>query len=697
MFTTYTPTYPTAYVYSLDPHSGALTATLMRVPGGRAPSSPLSSLPFASPDRVLPTLGKDTQGLIEEVLLRRGEVVYFLTPKAGAATTETDRGAESGSEKENGAPTGGVARAVRRAMRQVREVELLARRLEAEMFEEEMCGGAGGQRAVVEVADEDEDGDDEDDDDFEDEDEDEESDDEDDDEDESLWGDDDVSVLEECDVEDDVEDGESDEEWEEVETSGLAERAAELFGDEEDWEVTIFGRHEDEADHMDAIDDDKHEEKAPTDDDNGDDDLEEKAKVDTKPADDKKLTDDKKAVEEWTRPEDWDRPITPMASTDFDFDIFGFGYGSTTCATRAEDDRTATTTTTTTMIQQTRPVARAWGETKTMADAPRTTDYRMMADTPRIDARTPTRADADCIIANHSTRTDATRTQATPKPMVPMRTKAEGTPEVDAAKRTKTKTEPAPGVDSVQVTRVIKADITRMSDKKPEATSTSRGTKRKADDDVDDSARTVPAVADAIARTRTLAGLKFKKVKTCHSILTTEKNKTATTTTTTKAPASASATVAIRKSSAVDEQGRRRAIMKTGTKVRWCLDGDQELPPRKTDGLAGRKRKHGDDEKEDGELSDSDDDVPLAKRHRAMQVSKTSGPQRRWDDRRQAHVKATTSTTTTAIQRRPQMIASATKVAKIKRVGSWLKYWPRHQFATSLRKGFALNTTSSTI
>ncbi|KAI0674462.1 hypothetical protein C8Q78DRAFT_989389 [Trametes maxima] len=114
------PTRP-AYVYTFDLTTNALRSELMRVPGGcDAPSGP----PLVCRHSTLPTMGEDTaQGLsIHEVRLPRRDFVYFLE-----RNSHTGSGApRSRRQKER-------KRETRRAKKVVRAVELLARRLEAEM------------------------------------------------------------------------------------------------------------------------------------------------------------------------------------------------------------------------------------------------------------------------------------------------------------------------------------------------------------------------------------------------------------------------------------------------------------------------------------------------------------------------------------------------------------------------------------
>ncbi|KAI0646456.1 hypothetical protein C8Q79DRAFT_1010083 [Trametes meyenii] len=116
------PTRP-AFVYTFDATTKALRSALMRIPGGcdesHTPASqPLLLCPHFS---TLPALGEDMRGLsVQEVRLARRDFVYFLERKTHGA-------AESPRHKRE------RKRETRQAKKVVREVELLARRLEAEM------------------------------------------------------------------------------------------------------------------------------------------------------------------------------------------------------------------------------------------------------------------------------------------------------------------------------------------------------------------------------------------------------------------------------------------------------------------------------------------------------------------------------------------------------------------------------------
>ncbi|KAI0364086.1 hypothetical protein BV20DRAFT_1057502 [Pilatotrama ljubarskyi] len=318
-------TQPTAYVYTFDAATGSLTSELMRVPGGRCTRSPSPSgctLPTQ-----LPTLGKDTQGLIEEVLIRRGEVVYFVEKKGAKAP----KAVECESEKENrGEQSGAAAKAVRRAMREVRTVELMARELEEALAGAGVQGRAGSVLAGRGANAEDEEEEDEDESDDEDDDDEEEFDSEiDDEDDESV-----VSDDEECEVE--LEECEDDDDECDEDEQAVQDRAVELFGDEDDWEAALFGTDEDSAAHMDVEDIEQ----------DSDSHTESNAQANVEqvqPAsqdEDKPVavgtTDVSRFVEQWTRPEDWQTPIMPLPSTEFNIFAFGFGAEAKT-AMKAED------------------------------------------------------------------------------------------------------------------------------------------------------------------------------------------------------------------------------------------------------------------------------------------------------------------------------------------------------------------------
>ncbi|OJT05498.1 hypothetical protein TRAPUB_3691 [Trametes pubescens] len=237
------------------------------------------------------------------------------------------------------------------------------------------------------------------------------------------------------------------------------------------------------------------------------------------------------------------------------------------------------------------------------ADVDPRADTRMGADL-RISADSRVSADAG-ISADLRTSADADGTKVKAKPIAPMWTpRADGTPRMATATRTRTD-RPAPRIASVQVSKIkaIAGDVVNVF----------RGKKRKADRDEDDNENTTGTPSDgsgALAMTKTLAGLKFKKMRTCLSNL------------------GPTGTIA----------GRIRTV----SAGFHSKADDQRLPPRTTDpGLTGRKRKN--DDKEEGELSEDDDDVPLAKRARTMQAPRTSdqggskperGARKRWDDRR---------------------------------------------------------------
>ncbi|EIW59614.1 uncharacterized protein TRAVEDRAFT_46918 [Trametes versicolor FP-101664 SS1] len=537
-------TQSTAYVYTFDSATGALSSELMRVPGGRCDKDT---------DRVLRTVGRDTQGLVDEVLLPRGEFVYFVERKAAVA---------SESEKENEGAATGRSRAVRKAMREVREVELMARKLEAELMamdEEPECTMMG-KRGVVEVDSADED----------------ESDDEsvwsNDDEEESLWGgDDDESVVDdEEEIEAEVDSDEEDE---------MALRAAEAFAmkDEEDWEVALFGGYEDEAIHMDN------------------DDIKDEDNKRTVPVVDVPTTAEQRTCED-----DWEIVDLPLAH--MDLVPSGYNAGATLTRTRMEaDPRTRT-------------------KTRAEADVDRRADTRTSADT-RTGADLRISADPGNS-ADLRSSADAERTKVKTRPMVPMRTpRTDGTPRMATAARTKN--EPAPRITSVQVSRIkaIAGDVLDVF----------RGKKRKADrddDDNEDAKETPPDGPGALAVTKTLAGLKFKKMRTCLSNL--------------------------------GPTGTISGRVPTASAGFHTKADDQELLSRTTDpGLTGRKRKN--DDKEEGELSETEDDVPLAKRARMTQAPRTSedgapkperGARGRWNDRRQW---AQRKISTTMGQRRSQM------------------------------------------
>ncbi|KAL7279709.1 hypothetical protein ACG7TL_006116 [Trametes sanguinea] len=326
-----------AHVYTYDAAEDKLTSELMRIPSGcpgyRRSTSPASK---ATNTTTLRTLGKDTQGLIEVVPIGRGEIVYFV--ERGRARKSADpesSGSESESEKENASV--GRSRAVRQAMRKVREVELLARKMDEEMMamqeaQKELCAGdAALEASNDEDESEDEDDDDDDDEDYDDDDD--ESEDEDEDvsvvveervavekhvavvsEDEDESGDDDeeayasmMSVVEEMPASASVvnDEDEDEDEWELCDVR-VQNRVAELTNNGDAWEDSLFGRYQDDAE--DAEDED--------------------ATVQQKPeADVKSKIDNRKpqVAEQWTTPEDWESPIQALPSTEFNVLKFSFG------------------------------------------------------------------------------------------------------------------------------------------------------------------------------------------------------------------------------------------------------------------------------------------------------------------------------------------------------------------------------------
>ncbi|OSD02437.1 hypothetical protein PYCCODRAFT_1425293 [Trametes coccinea BRFM310] len=331
-----------AHVYTYDAAEDKLTSELMRIPSGcpgyRRSTSPASK---ATNTTTLRTLGKDTQGLIEVVPIGRGEIVYFV--ERGRARKSVDlesSGSESESEKENASV--GRSRAVRQAMRKVREVELLARKMDEEMMamqeaQKELCAGdAALEASNDEDESEDEDDDDDDDEDYDDDDD--ESEDEDEDvsvvveervavekhvavvsEDEDESGDDDeeayasmMSVVEEMPASASVvnDEDEDEDEWELCDVR-VQNRVAELTNNGDAWEDSLFGRYQDDAGDAGAED-------ATVEDQQQQQQLEKKSRIDNlKP----------EVAEQWTAPEDWESPIQALPSTEFN--VFKFGFGAT--------------------------------------------------------------------------------------------------------------------------------------------------------------------------------------------------------------------------------------------------------------------------------------------------------------------------------------------------------------------------------
>lgn len=382
--------------------------------------------------------------------------------------------------------------------------------------------------------------------------------------------------------------------------------AAEAFAmkDEEDWEVALFGGYEDEAIHMDT------------------DETKDEDENRTPPVVDVPTT-----AEQWTCEDDWEIVDLPLAH--IDLVPSGYDTGAKAILTRAKmeaDPRTKAIVRTATEADA-RTRTRAEADVDPRADTTTSADTRTRAD-PGTRADLRTRADPGISAdlrnsADLRSSADAERTKVKTRPMVPMRTpRTDGTPRMAAA--TRTKNEPAPRITSVQVSRIkaIAGDVL----------SAFRGKKRKADRDEDDSNEDATGTPSdgpgALAVTKTLAGLKFKKMRTCLSNL--------------------------------GPNGTISGRIRTASAGFHTKADDQELLSRTTDpGLTGRKRKN--DDKEEGELSESEDDVPLAKRARMTQAPRTSndgapkperGARGRWNDRRQW---AQRKISTTMGQRRSQM------------------------------------------
>lgn len=112
---------PIATVYTFDPNTGILTPELMRVPGASKPSSPNQVHTPGAGAQDLPILGKDTQGLVEEVVIGRGHAVYFL--RKPLLTEPLD------AEKNDCA--------LRRAKKEVRAMERMARELDAVLVQDD--------------------------------------------------------------------------------------------------------------------------------------------------------------------------------------------------------------------------------------------------------------------------------------------------------------------------------------------------------------------------------------------------------------------------------------------------------------------------------------------------------------------------------------------------------------------------------
>ena len=109
-------TLPISTVYTFDPNTRKLTPELMRVPGTSKASSPTQVYTPGTPD--LPVLGKDTEGLVEEVVIRRGHAVYFLQKPLLSECLNIES----------------TERALRKAKKEVRDIERMAQELEAAML-----------------------------------------------------------------------------------------------------------------------------------------------------------------------------------------------------------------------------------------------------------------------------------------------------------------------------------------------------------------------------------------------------------------------------------------------------------------------------------------------------------------------------------------------------------------------------------
>lgn len=123
---------PLATTYTFDPTTGQLTSELMRLPG--------SSMTTIRADSHLhealhvPTLGKDTSGLVDEVVIGRGKAVYFLEKPCPDGSQPGGTGDETREE----------GRELRKAKRRVREIENMALDLEAAMMQADGVPKADG-------------------------------------------------------------------------------------------------------------------------------------------------------------------------------------------------------------------------------------------------------------------------------------------------------------------------------------------------------------------------------------------------------------------------------------------------------------------------------------------------------------------------------------------------------------------------
>ncbi|KAI0770405.1 hypothetical protein C8Q74DRAFT_897790 [Fomes fomentarius] len=123
---------PLTTAYTFDPTTGQLTSELMHLPG--------SSMTTVRADTHLhealnvPTLGKDTSGLVDEVVIGRGKAVYFVQKPCSDGSQPGRTGDETREE----------GRELRKAKRRVREIERMALDLEAAMMQADGVPKADG-------------------------------------------------------------------------------------------------------------------------------------------------------------------------------------------------------------------------------------------------------------------------------------------------------------------------------------------------------------------------------------------------------------------------------------------------------------------------------------------------------------------------------------------------------------------------
>ncbi|KAI0688862.1 hypothetical protein C8Q76DRAFT_862236 [Earliella scabrosa] len=111
----------TTTVYNFDSSTGKLTPELVRLPGSSNPTTPA---PVYTPGtRNLPLLGKDTQGLVDEVVIRRGQAVYFVHVQGPASGSSVD--------------VDESRRTLRQARKEVRQIERMAQELEAALLQDD--------------------------------------------------------------------------------------------------------------------------------------------------------------------------------------------------------------------------------------------------------------------------------------------------------------------------------------------------------------------------------------------------------------------------------------------------------------------------------------------------------------------------------------------------------------------------------